>query len=70
LQSLFAVFDAAGNLVGVSAGDFSLDTVLLRSFSTEEVDRELNGRIDLETCSNITVTECKLEVRMSLLGHK
>jgi hypothetical protein len=59
---LLAVFDVHGNLVGVAAGDFSLDSELLQPFTLREVDAELSSRIDLEECSNVVVSECRLEV--------
>jgi hypothetical protein len=49
--------------VGVAAGDFSLDTTLLQPYTLMEVDEGLSSRIDREECSNVVVTECRLEVR-------
>ncbi|GAQ90552.1 hypothetical protein KFL_006550020 [Klebsormidium nitens] len=63
------VYDGAGNLVGVAGGDFSLQSTLLRNFSLEEVDAELNSRITLERCSNVTLSECRLETIRQFSGY-
>ncbi|GAQ90553.1 hypothetical protein KFL_006550030 [Klebsormidium nitens] len=63
------VYDGSGNLVGVASGDFSLQSTLLRNFTLEEVDAELNSRITLERCSNVSLSECRLETIRQFSGY-